>query len=201
MKSVLIGDCRVDILPVVHGLVSEAEKVRSAYGGYEAYACALGIEGIQGIKNRADIEDDFGINELDIAYAKHMEAFGEVQIPSPSICELIDLCGADDLNVIPLDMNDEDFTELYCKTVKTMDFVKEHRHAKKGFRKRFDADTPEELALQWDAHVNKVKSYALLSEKREEYIASQIKDIARYRKSLLVVLEVERVDGVMGHLV
>ena len=100
-----------------------------------------------------------------------------------------------------MDMNDEDFTELYCKTVKTMDFVKEHRHAKKGFRKRFDADTPEELALQWDAHVNKVKSYALLSEKREEYIASQIKDIARYRKSLLVVLEVERVDGVMGHLV
>ena len=39
------------------------------------------------------------------------------------------------------------------------------------------------------------------SGKREEYIASQIKDIARYRKSLLVVLEVERVDGVMGHLV
>lgn len=200
MKSLRIGECDIDILPVVHGLVADAEKVHSAYGGYEAYACALGIEGIQGIKNRSEIDDDFGINEMDIAYAKHMEAFGEVQIPSPALCELIDLCAADGMNVIPLDMNDEDFTELYCDTVKATDFVKEHRHAKKGYKKKFDADSPENLAIQWDAHVNKVKSYALLSRKREEYIASQIRDVAKYRKSLLVVLEVERVEGIMKHL-
>lgn len=200
MKSLKIGECDIDILPVVHGLVADAEKVRSAYGGYEAYACALGIEGIQGIKNRSEIDDDFGINEMDIAYAKHMEAFGEVQIPSPALCELIDLCAADGMNVIPLDMNDEDFTELYCDTVKATDFVREHRHAKKGYKKKFDADSPENLAIQWDAHVNKVKSYALLSRKREEYIASQIRDVAKYRKSLLVVLEVERVEGIMKHL-
>lgn len=200
MKSLRIGECAIDILPIVHGLVADAEKVRSAYGGYEAYACALGIEGIQGIKNRSEIDDDFGINEMDIAYAKHMEAFGEVQIPSPALCELIDLCAADGMNVIPLDMNDEEFTELYCDTVKATDFVKEHRHAKKGYKKRFDADSPEDLAIQWDAHVNKVKSYALLSKRREEYIASQIRDVAKYRKSLLVVLEVERVEGIMKHL-
>lgn len=200
MKTIQIGDCRIDILPVVHGLVTEADKVRSAYGGYEAYACALGIEGIQGIKNRAQIDDEFGINELDIAYAKHMEVFGEVQIPSPALCELIDLCGADGGNVIPLDMNDEEFTELYCNTVKATDFVKEHRHAKKGFKKKFDAKTPEELAVLWDEHVNKVKSYALLSKRREEYIASQIADVAKYRKNLLVVLEVERVKGVLGFM-
>ena len=200
MKSLRIGECDIDILPVVHGLVADAEKVRSAYGGYEAYACALGIEGIQGIKNRSEIDDDFGINEMDIAYAKHMEAFGEVQIPSPALCELIDLCAADGMNVIPLDMNDEDFTELYCDTVKATDFVREHRHAKKGYKKKFDADSPENLAIQWDAHANKVKSYALLSRKREEYIASQIRDVAKYRKSLLVVLEVERVEGIMKHL-
>lgn len=200
MRSFQIGDCKIDVLPIVHGLVTEAEKVRSAYGGYEAYACALGIEGVMGIKNRSEIDDEFGINELDIAYAKHMEAFGEVQIPSPALCELIDLCSADGGNVIPLDMNDEEYTELYCDTVKALDFVKEHRHAKKGFKKKFNAETPEELAIQWDSHINKVKSYALLSKRREEYIATQIADVAKYRKSLLVVLEVERVEGILGFL-
>ena len=41
MISLVIGKCKVDILPIVKGLVSEAEKIRSAYGNYEAYAASL----------------------------------------------------------------------------------------------------------------------------------------------------------------
>jgi hypothetical protein len=67
-------------------------------------------------------------------------------------------------------------------------------------KKTFDASTPEELAVQWDDFVNEIGSYHEVSRKREEYLAEQISDVAKYRKSLLVLLEVERCDGVVALL-
>jgi hypothetical protein len=200
MISVKVGDCEVDILPFVNGLESEAEKVREAFGKYEAYGTSLGIEGIQAVEKRSEIEDEPEVGDLDLVYAKLMERFGQVELPSPAVCELVDLCRYEGMTVIPLDMNDEEFTELYCGTVKTMDFVKEHRHAKKGLKTGFDAETPEELAVQWDGFVNKIKGYREVSLKREAYIAEQIRDISKYRKSLLALIEVERCDGVVALL-
>lgn len=198
MISLKVGDCAVDILPVVNGLESEIDRVHSAYGDYEAYGISLGIEGIQALRNRIQIEEEFEVSELDIAYANRMlELIGEeVVMPSPAMCALVDLVTEDGGNVIALDMNDHEFTELYCDTVSAFDFVKEHGLAKKGMKKRFSANTPEDFALEWDAFINNVKGYRKVSEKREAHIAEQIRDVARYRKSLLVVIEVERAEGV-----
>ena len=92
MISLRIGDCDIDILPIVNGLESEAEKVRSAYGGYEAYGASLGIEGIQALKDRVRLEDEFEVSELDIAYAKRMmdQTGEEVVMPSPAMCTLVE---------------------------------------------------------------------------------------------------------------
>ena len=202
MIELTVDGCRVCILPVVNGIVSEADKVKEAFGGFDAYGTSLGVEGIDAIKKRVQLEGDFEVSELDLAYAHRMqELTGEnVEIPSPAMCVLVDLCSEADMNVIALDMNDADFTELYCDTVKAWDFVKEHRMAKKGMKRRFRSTTPEGFALEWDAYVNEVKGYRQVSEKREAYIASQIRDVAKYRKSLLAVIETERAEGVARHL-
>lgn len=193
-----VGECDVDILPVVNGLPSECDKVRSAYGGYEAYAVSLGIEGIQAIKARQALSGDAEVSELDIVYARRiMDLTGEeVQMPSPAMCTLVDLVTSDGGNVIALDMNDEEFTEMYCETVPAFDFVKEHRLAKKGLKRKFRSVTPEDFALEWDDYVNSVKSYRQVSLNREKHIAQEIADIAIYRRSLLAVIEVERARGV-----
>ncbi len=198
MISLRVGECEVDILPIVNGISSEVDKVKEAYGKYEAYGMAMGIEGILAIKARADIDEEYEVSELDLVYAHRMlELTGEeVQMPSPPMCELVDLVTADGSNVIALDMNDADFTEMYCDTVPAYEFVREHGLAKKGMKKRFSSTTPREFALEWDSHVNTVKSYRQVSLNRERFIADQIKDIAKYRKSLLVLIEVERAEGV-----
>ncbi|MDR1690991.1 MAG: hypothetical protein LBR42_04005 [Candidatus Methanoplasma sp.] len=200
MISLTIGKCRVDILPIVKGLVSEAEKVSAAYGDHEAYAAALGIEEITAIKHREKIEEVQELSEIDMVYVHHLSNFGEIESPTPAFCELIDLCSKDSLDVIPLDMNNEEFTEMYVNTVKTMEFVKEHRLAKKGMKRRFDMSSPESFSISWDNYLNQVKGYEKVSRKREEYIASQIIDIARYRESLLAVIEVERINSIVEHI-
>jgi len=201
MISLEINGCKVDILPIVNGLVSEADRVRQEFSEHEAYGVALSIEGIQCLKNRRNIQDVFDVSELDMVYAKHMERFGEVEIPSPAMYTFIDLVTERDRLCIPLDMNESDFTDMYTKTVGTMEFIREHGVAKKGMKRIFDGSTPEKLAKQWDAFVNSsIKSYGKLAEKREEYIANEIKDVTNYRRSLLAIVEVERVDGIVERL-
>ena len=200
MISLDIGRCRVDLLPVVKGLVSEAEKVKEAYGKYEAYSVALGIEEVIAIKNRDQIEDIQELSEIDLVYSFHLSKFGEVESPTPAYCELIDLCAKDSIEVIPLDMNNKEFTEMYIITVKTMEFVKEHRLAKKGIKRSFDMTSPESFAIAWDDYLGKVKGYDRVNKKREEYIASQIIDIAKYRRSFLAVVEVERIKNIIEYI-
>ncbi len=198
MISIQVGECQVDILPVVNGLPSESERVRAEFGRHEAYGMAMGIEGIEAIKARIQLEGDFEVSELDIAYANRMKELTgeEVVMPSPAMCTLVDLVASEGGNVIALDMNDEAFTEMYCETVPAHEFVKEHRLAKKGMKKRFASTSPMEFAIEWDSFINTVKSYGRISKNREIYIANQIKDTAKYRKSLLVLIEVERAQGV-----
>ncbi len=201
MITLQVKGCKVDILPVVNGLVSEADRVREEFTEHEAYGAALSIEGIQCLKNRRNIEDEFDVSELDMVYADHMERFGEVEIPSPAMYTFIDLVTEQGKLCIPLDMNDYDFTEAYCDHVGVTEFVKEHHVAKKGMKMIFDGSTPEKLAKQWDNYVNShLKSYGKLSRLREQKIAEEIRDIADYKKELLAIIEVERVEGVVALL-
>jgi len=194
-----VGDCDVCILPIVKGLVSESKKINEAYGGYEAYAIALGLEEIEALAHRTEI-DDTEIGELDLVYAHKLNDFGEVEIPTPAYCELVDICKSEGMNVIPLDMNDEEYTDVYIKTVSTMEFLKEHRMAKKGMKRRFDMSSPESFAMDWDAYVGSIKGFSELNAIRERHIAYRIKEVSKFRRSLLAVVEVERMDGIIKGL-
>lgn len=198
MISLRIGECDVDILPVVNGLVSEADKVKAAFEGHEAYSASLGIEALQAIKHRHEIGlDNVDVSELDIVYSKKMSIFGEIQAPSPAFCELVDLCSEKGMEVIPLDMSDMDFDAAFVECVKATEFTSVHRMAKKGFSKKMDESSPEALAIAWDKFVSKTKGFGRLDKCREQHIAREIIDTARYRRSLLAVIEVERVEGVV----
>lgn len=198
MISLRIGDCDVDILPVVSGLVSEADKVKAAYGKYEAYAISLGIEGIEAVRRRSEIPDEgYEVSELDIVYSKRMSIFGQVEIPSPAFCVLVDLCTADGKTVIPLDLSDEEFDNAYIECVSAFQFTNQHRLAKKGMKLRLPEDSPEAMAREWDAFIGSHnKGLRKLDMVRERHITAEILDTAKYRKSLLAVIECERAYGV-----
>lgn len=198
MIVVPVGDCEVSILPYVSGMSSGADLVREAFGNYDAYGTSLGIEGVQAVQAKLHLEGEFEVSEIDLAYAQRMqELTGEqVAIPSPAVCELAELCARSGKTLLALDMDEADFTELYCDTVKAWDFVKEHRMAKKGLKRKFDSTTPEQFALDWDGYINGVKGYREVSRRREEYIAARIRDVASRNGSLLAVIEIERAQGI-----
>lgn len=197
MISLTVGGCRVDILPVVNGLVSEAEKVREAYGDYDAYGASMSIESLQAILKREEIgTENVEVSELDLVYSERMAYFGEIQVPSPAFCEIVDLCARDGKQVIPLDMRDEDFDTAFINCVSAVEFTTVHRLAKKGMMVKLSLNSPEDMAIDWDRYVSKKRGFAKLNRVREEYIAKEIVDTSNYRKSLLAVIECERADNI-----
>ena len=200
MRTLTIGGCTFDIIPIVKGLQSYSEQVSEALENntYDAASVALGIEEVESIRRRSEIEGEYESSDLDLVYSHLLKDFGPIDMPDPSFTALIDRCSEMGIPVIPLDMNDEDYTRLYCDTVTTMEFLREKRIIKKAMKKEFDKSSPEAFVTEWDALINEIKGYARMSAYREEYIAGQIIDTAKYRKHVLTVIEYERLDGILS---
>ena len=202
MNTFSLGECRVTILPVIKGLVSEYAKVTDAITNeYDCVAVALGLEEIEAIKHMdGEAVEDYEPSKLDSVYGYHLKQFGEIDVPVPAFKAVIDRCASMGIEPMPLDMCDEEFTQVYCDCVSTYDLLKENKILKKSMKTTFDLSSPEAFVKQWDSLINKIKGQYAVSLRREEYMAKQLTDLAKYRKNVLAVIECERVDGVLIEL-
>ena len=71
---------------------------------------------------------------------------------------------------------------------------------KKAMKKEFTDSSPEDFIMEWDALINEVKGYRKMNAVKERFIADQIRDIARYRRNALVLVDYERCDNVLSLL-
>lgn len=200
MISIRIGDCDIDIIPIIKGLVSEREKVIDALSkkDYETAGVSWGIEEIEAVKKRDEINGENETNDIDIIYLYKLKEFGEVDMPDPAFTYVVDEFSKKGVSVIPLDMADQEFAEAYCNEVSTLDFLRENKIVKKMMKKEFTTSSPEEFMMEWDSLINEVKGYRKMNKVKEKFVAKQIKDIAKYRKNALVLVEYERFDGIIS---
>lgn len=202
MISLRMGNCDLDIIPVIKGLVSEKDKVVEALSKkeYETAGVSWGIEEIEAVRRRAEITGDNETNDLDVVYLYKLKAFGDVDMPDPAFTYIVDEFSKKNVSVIPLDMSDDEFAEAYCREVSTFDFLKEGKIVSKAMKREFDNSSPEKFIMEWDALINEVKGYRKMNRVKEEFIAGQIADVAKYRKNALILVDYERLDGIMTAL-
>ena len=202
MRSLRIGDCDIDIIPIIKGLISEKDKVAEALSSkdYDSAGVSWGIEEIEAVRRRDEITGDNETNDLDVVYLYKLKTFGDVDMPDPAFTYLIDEFSRTGKSVIPLDMSDDEFAEAYCNEVSTFDFLKEGKIVKKAMKREFDTSSPESFIKEWDLLINEVKGYRKMNVLKEEFIAKQIRDVARYRKNALILVDYERFDGIMALL-
>ena len=202
MRQIKVENSIVTILPAVKGLVSDSEKVVNAVERVSPDVIAVSIskEELAGLKDM-EPTDEIELNDIEIVYAAMLEEFGEVATPSPYLVSALNVAVSHDIPILPIDMNDEVYTESYCRNVKTMEMLKESRRAKGLLRKRskFDFSSPEAFAISCDAVVNK-KGFRALETERESHMASVIKALCRTYDNILAVIEVERADAVISNL-
>ena len=200
MISIRIGECDIDIIPIIKGLVSEKEKVIEALSkkDYETAGVSWGIEEIEAVRRRDEITGDNETNDIDIIYLYKLKEFGDVDMPDPAFTFVVDEFSKKGVSVIPLDMADQEFAEAYCNEVSTLDFLRENKIVKKMMKKEFTTSSPEEFMMEWDSLINEVKGYRKMNRVKERFVAEQIMDLAKYRKNALVLVEYERYEGILS---
>src|SRR3990170_1805293 len=197
MDAVTLGESRVAFLPVVRGLVREAERVRFAIeeAAPEAVAMTVGREDLDGLAAYDGAEAE-PANWEEEMYVAGLRQWGEVRKPPPCFVEAVRAARERGIAIRALDFNDEDYTEAFTATIGTLDLLWHTRLEKKAREHGFTATTPEEFVLEFDTLVNDPEAYLRLEQARERHIAKRIAKLAGKHRSLLALVEYERAAGV-----
>ena len=106
-----------------------------------------------------------------------MEHFGEVRLPTPAYLKAIELADSAHVPVIPIDLNDEEFTDIYCKRIRGWDMVRESFYTRSVKHRKYRIGSAEEFALDWDKKVNRAKGFRQLERDREEHMALTLRNM------------------------
>ena len=201
MDVVALGACRVHVMPVVRGLVSESGRVRAAFSEVRpgAVALSIGREELEALRayGGGNVPPD---NVEEEAYVRGLSRFGEVRKPPPCFVEALAVSGERGIPVHPLDMDDEQYTSVYLAAVSTVDILL--ANARQGKLRKWvsEAGTAADFVREWDALVNASAGYRKLVAERESFIARRLRQLAPRYGVLLALVDVERADGVLRQI-
>src|SRR3989442_15854086 len=201
MDVVALGGCRVHLMPVVRGLVSEGGGVRAAFTevGPQAVALSISREELEGLKSFSGGTAPADNLEEEV-YVRGLARFGEVRKPPPCFLEAAAHARERGIPVHPLDMDNEQYTSTYVATVSTVDILLSNARQGKLRRWVSASGTAAEFVAEWDALVNRTAGDRRLQEEREAFLARRIRQLAARYGVLLALVEVERGGGVRRSL-
>lgn len=191
----------VSLLPAIKGLVSDGSMVKDVIetDDFDCVGLSISKEEITGLRNYECFEEQ-EIGPLEAAYGRLLVNFGEVMLPPPCFQDAVKKGDEMGIPVIPLDMDDETYTDAFCNSVTVMDMFRESIISKRILKKRFDVSDKESFVMDWDRRVNRPKGFRRLERLREEHIALRISDVATHYKRPLAIVELERAPGVIDVL-
>ena len=197
MPNVRINGAEVVIIGVLKGLVKEEEKVVKAFADHmpDAIGISTSKEELAALRAK-ETHSDYELSTLEHVYKIYVEHFGEVRLPTPAYLKAIELADAAHLPLIPIDLNDEEFTDLYCKRIHAWDMVRESFYTRSVKRRKYRIGSAKEFALDWDKKVNRAKGFRQLERDREEHMARALRNMSSKYKRILAVVEFERSAGV-----
>ncbi len=194
----------VMIVGAIRGLVSEGNWVSTLIRDRRPEVVALSIskEGLAAMGLHLSSEDEeAGLDNLEEEiYVAGLEAFGEVKKPPPCFAEAFGVAEEIGIPVEPLDLDDEEYTNAYCRNISTLEVISQGRCQRRIARHRFQATTAEEFVLEFDGIVNSQKGFKRLEGEREGHIATGISGLAAKQGVVLAVVEIERLAGVVRNL-
>lgn len=203
LKEVELGDTKIYLLGVVKGLLRDRETVRAEYTRIKPESVSISIskEELEGLKHFIVGEElDLTLTNYEEIYARQLKNYGKIEMPPPCYQEALRLCHENKTPIIPIDLNEEEFTDAYCAYITGYQLFRHSIRASLLKRKKFKAKTAEEFVLEWDAAVNNLAGFKKLEHKREEYMSENLQNLAKRYKKILAIIELERMQGVIAHL-
>ena len=198
MKRLSNGDSTIHILPVIRGLKSEIGVVLDAFAKVDpdAVAVSLSKEEVDGIRNLPeDYEPE--LSRYDEIYIQGLRRYGEVAAPPPCYVAAIETADSEGLPVIPIDIDEASYTELYCASVSGTALFRNSTRTWYLSKRQFAADTPEEYVLRVDRAFNNMGGFKLIEKERASWMSAELLRASKTANRLLAIVEYERQQEVV----
>jgi hypothetical protein len=202
-KTVLSTD--VTIIGTVRGLVSESGMISDLLETQEkpdAILIGISPEELEGLLKYLESPFEMDLSDYELLYGLKLKEFGKVKMPIPSYVTIIEFSKAKNLDLIAIDLDEKMYNEQFTEHVTLFDLLRYSYRKGHLWNKHYDFSSPENFAISWDREVIKLKGYKKLELLREQHFADKIKDILSNNKykRVLVIMEIERLDGTLQHL-
>ncbi len=192
----------VVVLGVINGLASEIEIVKETLDKHRPNALGICLSAgeVESIRSwNRDGSGTLDYTEFDALYVREMSKYGEIKMPSPTSSYAIAVSEAAGIPLYPLDIDDDEYSELYLKHVSPLSlFIGSLLKGRR--RKKRVGGTVEEAACAIDRLEMRPKSLAIVEKEREKRIADAIKKYSSVHSPFLAVIGYERVQGVLESL-
>jgi hypothetical protein len=189
------------IFGTVRGLVSEGDHIEKIFNEFMPDTIMLGIskEDLDGLIHY--IKDPFmvDISDYEIIWGLNLQRFGKVKLPVPSYLKAVEISQKLNLKILPIDLDEKEYSDLYTKKISTFMLLRHSLRKKRLYRKKFNANNPEEFSIMWDNEINKISGFREIEEQREMNMAKKINE-NNEGKRILVIVDYERMEGILKRL-
>jgi pheromone shutdown protein TraB len=207
LRTISKDGTTIHLLGTIQGLVSEKEKVKSAFHRTRPDLVALGVssEYLETLMNPAPPDETFDeISGLEEIYLKKLAEYGEIDVPPADLTAAMQLSNDENVPIIAVDMNDDECMKAYTGSLSKWPIVistffapfRIRRMRKQNFR----AKNAEDFVREFDTARQKIRGFRRLEKQRETSMAKRLAALANEHKTILAIVEAQRVEGVLSVL-
>ena len=210
-KEIRAKGKRIVILGSVYGLVEDGEMVKGELKKEKPEVIALGIskEDLEALvndkfneKNDYEISDEisdeinYKINKEPDDYIKALLKLGKVSLPSPDLMNAIRYSQDFSMDLIPIDLNDEEYSEILCKNVSSLELILFSRRRVR----RVKSSNANDFSREWDLKKQGEKGFKKINEISENVMAERIVELSKKHGKILAIVDLPRLNGVVKNI-
>ncbi|SMD30551.1 hypothetical protein [Picrophilus oshimae] len=175
----------------IKGLIEDGNELRKdlLFFRPEIIYITLSKEEIDGLRYFIKNPFEMTLSDYEILYGVNLSRYGEVMTPPPTYIEAVKYADENDIEIEPLDMNEELYEREYSNSIKTFDLIMHSLRKRRIKNKIFRADSAEEFVDLWNSYVD-LHGFKRLYMKRLDYIRTGIDNALKNSdKRIMIIID------------
>ena len=206
-KEIRTKGKKIVILGSVYGLVEDGELIKKIIKKEEPDAIALGIsrEDLEVLVNEEfdkknndmlGYDVNYNINTESDDYIKGLLKLGKVSLPSPDLINTIKYSQDFSIDLVPIDLDDEEYSEILCKNVSSIQLILFSR--KRVLKVK--SSNANDFSKEWDLKKHGKKGFKKINDMSENVMAERIIKLSEKHDRILAVVDLPRLSGVVENI-
>jgi hypothetical protein len=199
------GGRSATVLGVVRGLVSEADRLAERL---EAIAparvgVAIAPDELASYQNYfvgVETEPFVPLSASEAVEVRELGKYGEVRVPHPSLLRAMTWARDHDRPVDALDPTEDEYAEMFAEHIGYWELVRRTVRERNLLRSPPKAPDADRFVLAWDARLHPGRGSARLRAARESHVAGALAALSAEGGPVAVVVDRERVPGLLAAL-